>query len=155
MASTIQRHNSQDTLGESDTSNRDTPENRNPIPENPDTSSTEGKVERGFENHIDNTAYQAGDATPDVEKGQSQREKKLPSIFSPQLKKDRRILIKAILRVEILLICVVLGILSIYWGGLASIEPNQRVLTVAVVDFDGQEVGNAFTSAGINLQRYS
>jgi len=155
MASTLQRHNSQDTLGENDLSNRNTPENRNPIPENPDSSSTEGKVERDFENHINNPAYEAGDANPDVEKGQSQSERKLPSIFSPQLKKDRRILIKAILRVEILLICVVLGILSIYWGGLASIEPNQRVLTVAVVDFDGQEVGNAFTSAGINLQRYS
>lgn len=27
-------------------------------------------------------------------------------------------------------------------------ETNQRVLTVAVVNFDGQEVGNAFPSAG-------
>ena len=111
MASAVQRRNSQDTLRENDT--RDTPEKSNSIPENPDSSSTEGKVERDFENHIDNTPYDAGDVAPDVEKGQSQSEKKLPSIFSPQLKKDRIILLKAILRVEILLICIVLGILSI------------------------------------------
>jgi len=89
----------------------------------------------------------------DLENGQSEKpappHKKLPSIFSPQLKKDRIVLLKSIARVEILLVIVVLGILSIYWGGLASIVPNQRVLTVAIVDFDGQEVGNALTQFGI------
>jgi hypothetical protein len=89
----------------------------------------------------------------DLENGQSEKQtpphKKLPSIFSPQLKKDRIILLKSIMRVEILLVIIVLGILSLYWGGLASIVPNQRVLTVAIVDFDGQEVGNALTQFGI------
>lgn len=93
----------------------------------------------------------------DLESGQSEKQtpphKRLPSIFSPQLKKDRIILLKSIVRVEILLAIVVLGILSIYWGGLASIVPNQRVLTVAIVDFDGQEVGNALTQFGIFDER--
>jgi hypothetical protein len=75
--------------------------------------------------------------------------RKLPSIFSPHLKKERIDLMKAIIRVEVLLIVIVLGILSIYWGGLASVTPNVGVLTVAVVDFDGQEVGNALTQSGI------
>jgi hypothetical protein len=58
-------------------------------------------------------------------------------------------LLKSILIIEALLVVIVLGILSIYWGGLASLLPNQKVLTVAIVDFDGQEVGNAFTQFGI------
>ena len=74
--------------------------------------------------------------------------KKLPSIFSLQLKEDRKILLKSILRIEGLLFIIVLGILSIYWGGLASLLPNQKVLTIAIVDFDGQEVGSALTQFG-------
>jgi len=133
-------------------SNLDVPESCNI--EHAVSSRTEDKVEGTFENHIENArAYQAGDIAPDVEKGQIHQEKKrLPSIFSPQLKQDRIVLLKAIVKVEILLIVIVLGILSLYWGGLASIEPNQRALTVAVVDFDGQEVGNAFATAGITYR---
>ena len=81
--------------------------------------------------------------------------KKLPSIFSPQLKEDRRMLLKSILRVEALLVIIVLGILSLYWGGLASLLPNQKVLTIAIVDFDGQEVGNALTKFGITLNLHN
>jgi hypothetical protein len=76
---------------------------------------------------------------------------KLPSIFSPQLKQDRILLLRSILKVEVLLVVIVLGILSLYWGGLASLVPNQKVLTVAIVDFDGQEVGNALTQFGTIL----
>jgi len=155
MASAVERRNSEDTLREKDMSNRNVIENGNSTPQNPESSSAVSKVQGNLENRIDNNhAYHASGTAADVESGQHQPEKKkLLSIFSPQLKKDRIILLKAILRIEILLICVVLGILSLYWGGLASIEPNQRVLTIAVVDFDGQEVGNALTSAGINLDR--
>lgn len=84
-----------------------------------------------------------------------QGHKKLPSIFSPQLKEDRRMLLKSILRVEALLVIIVLGILSLYWGGLASLLPNQKVLTIAIVDFDGQEVGNALTKFGITLNLHN
>lgn len=147
MASAIQRINSEDTLREKDLSNIDMPETRN---SEYIASSNAEKPDPSFENNIDNTsAYKINGVAPDVEKAQNHPDKrKLPSIFSPQLKKDRIILLKAVIKVEILLMAIILGILSIYWGGLASIEPNQRVLTVAVVDFDGQEVGNAFTSAG-------
>ena len=55
---------------------------------------------------------------------------------------------KSIARTEILLIVIVLGILSLYWGGLASLLPNQKVLTVALVDFDGSEVDRALTQFG-------
>ena len=79
--------------------------------------------------------------------------RKLPSLFSPQLKKERKILLKSILRIEILLIVIVLGILSLYWGGLASLLPNQRVLTVALVDFDGGEVGRTFAKFGMSAPR--
>jgi len=77
-----------------------------------------------------------------------EQNQKLPSLFSPQLKKERRLLFKTIIKVEVLLIVIVLGILSLYWGGLASLLPNQRVLTVAMVDFDGGEIGNALTQFG-------
>ena len=153
MASAVQQRNSEDTLGEKEITT--------PLPQYPNSNSksqeplgAESKIEQ---NHIDEAqSYRAGNATPDVEMGRNHLEKKkLPSIFSPQLKQDRINLLKAVLKVEILLIVIVLGVLSIYWGGLASIEPNQRVLTVAVVDFDGQEVGSAFTSAGIQLGRHA
>ena len=72
-----------------------------------------------------------------------------PSLFAPQLKQERKFLIKSIARVEFLMLVIVLGILSIYWGGLASMLPNEDVLTVAVVDFDGQEVGNALSQFGM------
>ena len=48
---------------------------------------------------------------------------------------------------------IILGILSLYWGGLASLLPNQRVLTISIVDFDGQEVGNALTRFGLETRR--
>lgn len=137
MASAIQRTNSEDTLREKGLSNIDVPETRN----------SEYIASTNAENNA--KAYEIDGVAPDVEKAQNHPDKrKLPSIFSPQLKKDRIVLLKAVIKVEILLIVIILGILSLYWGGLASIEPNQRVLTIAVVDFDGQEVGNAFTSAG-------
>src|SRR5947199_10705619 len=75
------------------------------------------------------TDLEAGQSTPVVKK-------RLPTVFSPQLKKDRIALLKAIIKIEVLLVVIVLGILSIYWGGLASLRPNTDVLTVAIVDFD-------------------
>jgi len=136
MASTTQRRNSEDTLKEEDMSNVP-----NHTPEDIASSTVEGK----------SLETQADNASPDLEAQNQPEKRKLPSIFSPQLKKDRMTLLKAIVKIEILLTVIVLGTLSLYWGGLASIEPNQRVLTIAIVDFDGQEVGNAFTSAGILL----
>jgi hypothetical protein len=94
-----------------------------------------------------NTPAQTFDQSSQLE--QQQPKKKLPSIFSSHLKTERKILFKSILRLEIILVAIVLGILSLYWGGLASLVPNERVLTIAIVDFDGQEVGNAFTQFGI------
>lgn len=102
--------------------------------------------------NVDNLSPSAQSDRSESEVGQFDevtKHKKLPSIFSSHLKKERKDLMKAIVRVELLLVVVVLGILSIYWGGLASVTPNKRVLTVAVVDFDGQEVGNALTQFGI------
>ena len=84
------------------------------------------------------------------EKLEAQKEDpELLSLFSPHMKNERRLqLIKTILGVELILVAIVLGILSLYWGGLASMLPNQRVLTVAMVDFDGGEIGNTFTQYG-------
>ncbi|CZT13920.1 related to SNG1 Probable transporter conferring resistance to nitrosoguanidine (MNNG) when overexpressed-unknown biological function [Rhynchosporium agropyri] len=41
----------------------------------------------------------------------------------------------------VLLVAIVMGILSIYWGADHSLQFNLPVFTVAVIDFDGGEVG--------------
>jgi hypothetical protein len=117
-------------------------------------------VGRSLSNSNNNLSPNNGNTRPDssgTEDSQFDELKanqKLPSIFSPRLKKERLGLMKAMIKVELLLAVIVLGILSIYWGGLASVLPNVRVLTVAVVDFDGQEVGNALTQFGIGQFGY-
>lgn len=78
---------------------------------------------------------------------EASQKKRLPSLFSRQLKHERKLLLKSILRIEILIV-IVLEILSLYWGGVVSRLPNQRLLTVALVDFDGGEVGRALTQFG-------
>lgn len=72
----------------------------------------------------------------------------LPSLLSPQLKKERNLLVKSIPQIELLFIVIVLGILSLYWGDLASFLPDQKFPTVALVGFDGGEVSKALTQFG-------
>ena len=137
-----ERHNSEVTLGDHEISKEDTSfyDNSNAYIQQPDqTHEDQSQKMADNKNEIDNGQLEKQDHA------------KLPSIFSPQLKEERRVLLKSILRVEALLVIIVLGILSIYWGGLASLVPNQKVLTIAIVDFDGQEVGNALTQFGIAL----
>jgi hypothetical protein len=147
MESSAQQNNSEVTLGEREMSVVDIP--AYPI----NRTSTIHEVKSGQPETTTNAGHPHPEQSADVadlEKAQPEK-KKLPSILSPELKKDRMHLLKSLLRIEALLVVIILGILSIYWAGLASIEPNVRVLTVAIVDFDGQEVGHAFTAAGIPL----
>ena len=148
-----ERHNSEITLAKLEMSKQDPSynDNSNPYIQQPGQVHVE---ENGNLTSYEDQRQEIADNKTEIDNGQLENQvqyKKLPSIFSPQLKEDRRMLLKSILRIEALLVIIVLGILSIYWGGLASLLPNQKVLTIAIVDFDGQEVGNALTRFGITL----
>lgn len=151
-----ERHNSEVTLGDHEISKQDMsfydPSSSN-IQQPDQTHVKKNGNWTSYEDQSQEIAYSKNK----IHNEQLEKEghKKLPSIFSPQLKEDRRMLLKSILRVEALLVIIVLGILSIYWGGLASLPPNQKVLTIAIVDFDGQEVGNALTTFGINVNLHN
>jgi hypothetical protein len=147
-----ERHNSEVTLAEHEMSKQDTSYygNSNPYIQQPDPARIDKNGNLiSHEDQPQKITYNKGNDNGQLEK--QVQHKKLPSIFSPQLKEDRIVLLKSILRVEALLAIVVLGILSIYWGGLASLLPNKKVLTIAIVDFDGQEVGDALTQFSITL----
>lgn len=68
-------------------------------------------------------------------------ERALPSIRSPWMAMERKTWTKMFVTFCILLVAIVMGILSIYWGADHSLQFNLPVFTVAVIDFDGGEVG--------------
>lgn len=65
----------------------------------------------------------------------------LPSFSSPYLAKERKAWSKMALTFSVLLVAIVMGILSIYWGADHSLQFNVPVFTVAIIDFDQGEVG--------------
>lgn len=76
--------------------------------------------------------------------GQTERplmERALPGIRSKYMATERKAWTKMIVMFLVLLTVIVLGILSLYWGADHSLQFNVPVFTVAVIDFDGGEVG--------------
>jgi hypothetical protein len=72
----------------------------------------------------------------------------LPGLNSPYMEKERKTWRKMLLMFTVLLTVTVMGILSIYWGADHSLQFNLPVFTVAIIDFDGGEVGPALQQAG-------
>lgn len=68
-------------------------------------------------------------------------ERALPAFGSPYLAKERKMWSKMSLTFCVLLVAIVLGILSLYWGADHSLQFNLPVFTVAIIDFDQGEVG--------------
>ncbi|KAH7319094.1 hypothetical protein BKA65DRAFT_569272, partial [Rhexocercosporidium sp. MPI-PUGE-AT-0058] len=67
-------------------------------------------------------------------------ERALPSIRSPGWRWKEN-MDEDVFTFCVLLVAIVMGILSIYWGADHSLQFNLPVFTVAVIDFDGGEVG--------------
>jgi hypothetical protein len=75
-------------------------------------------------------------------------ERPLPGVTSDHLAKERKLWRKMFITFIVLLVTIVLGILSIYWGADYSLQYNLPVFTVAIIDFDQAEVGPALQQAG-------
>lgn len=65
----------------------------------------------------------------------------LPGISSPYMAGERKIWRKMLLTFIVLLVVIVMGILSLYWGADHSLQFNIPVFTTAIIDFDNGEVG--------------
>ncbi|KAF8860058.1 hypothetical protein BDZ45DRAFT_741661 [Acephala macrosclerotiorum] len=65
----------------------------------------------------------------------------LPAFTSPYLAQERKTWRKMFIMFCVLLVTIVLGILSLYWGADHSLQFNVPVFTVAIIDFDQGEVG--------------
>lgn len=72
----------------------------------------------------------------------------LPGLRSDYMAKERKMWTKMFVTFCVLLVAIVLGILSIYWGADHSLQFNLPVLTVAIIDFDGGEVGSYLQQMG-------
>ncbi|GAO47235.1 hypothetical protein G7K_1445-t1 [Saitoella complicata NRRL Y-17804] len=70
----------------------------------------------------------------------------LPGFFSPFVANERKAALKLIAKSEVLLIAIILGILSIYWGALHSVLPNIPALTIGLIDLDDGEIGQSMTT---------
>lgn len=77
----------------------------------------------------------------------------LPGINSPHMVEERKTWRKMILTFIILLVLIVLGILSIYWGADHSLQFNSPVFTTAIIDFDNGEVGPYLQNMGAEARR--
>ena len=75
---------------------------------------------------------------------------RLPGFFSPQTTQLRRKFIIQFAWIDLLFVTIILGILSLYWGALASISHNTDVFTVGIVDFDHGMLGQAVTQFAHN-----
>ncbi len=75
-------------------------------------------------------------------------ERALPSIRSSYMKQERKMWTKMVVMFCVLLVALILGILSIYWGADHSLQFNIPVFTVAIIDFDGAEVGPFLQNMG-------
>lgn len=65
----------------------------------------------------------------------------LPAISSRHLNEERTQWFKTLALLVGLLMAIVLGLLSIYWGADHSLQFNMPVFTTAIIDFDNGEVG--------------
>lgn len=65
----------------------------------------------------------------------------LPAFTSPYLAQERKTWRKMFMVFCTLLVVIVLGVLSLYWGADHSLQFNVPVFTVAIIDFDQGEVG--------------
>jgi hypothetical protein len=79
-------------------------------------------------------------------------ERALPGIKSPHLAMERKIWTKMFVTFIVLLVAIVLGILSIYWGADHSLQFNVPVFTVALIDFDNGEVGPFIQQMGMQAR---
>jgi hypothetical protein len=64
-------------------------------------------------------------------------ERALPSIRSSYMAQERKMWTKMFVMFVTLLVAIIMGILSIYWGADHSLQFNLPVFTVAIIDFDG------------------
>jgi hypothetical protein len=83
---------------------------------------------------------QAGNETPPSQE-KALLSRTLPSLCSPHMAMERKIWRKMLFIFTILLTAIIMGILSIYWGAVHSLQYNLPVFTVAIIDFDNGEVG--------------
>lgn len=72
----------------------------------------------------------------------------LPSVWSPYLAIERKIWKKMFIVFVVLLTTIIMGILSIYWGAVHSLQYNLPVFTIAIIDFDNGEVGPFLQNMG-------
>jgi hypothetical protein len=100
----------------------------------------DGKLEEavngGHERSVDENSGHSGHAqeTPLMDRP-------LPGFWSPYLAAERKIWTKMFVAFIVLLVAIIMGILSLYWGADHSLQFNMPVLTVALIDFDNGEVG--------------
>ncbi|CCG82556.1 Putative uncharacterized protein [Taphrina deformans PYCC 5710] len=73
-------------------------------------------------------------------------ERALPGFRSQYMKTERKMYAKMFIMFIVLLVTIIMGILSIYWGADHSLQFNMPVATVAIIDLDGGEVGPAMSS---------
>ena len=76
----------------------------------------------------------------------------LPRLWSPYMRVERQIWRKMFIVFVVLLTTIILGILSIYWGAVHSLQYNLPVFTVAIIDFDNGEVGPFLQQMGTEVR---
>jgi hypothetical protein len=102
-----------------------------------------------------------GVANPDTEKADhaSPRShetqlmaRELPGFWSPYMAAERKMWRKMFIVFIVLLVAIIMGILSIYWGAVHSLQFNLPVFTVAIIDFDNGEVGPFLQQMGADAR---
>ena len=67
----------------------------------------------------------------------------LPGFFSHQTTHIRKKFLIHFVWIDLLFLAIILGILSLYWGALASIPNNIDAFSIGIIDFDHGVIGNA------------
>lgn len=78
--------------------------------------------------------------------------RKLPGFRSSHLTQERKAWGRMFVLFCTLLTAIILGLLSIYWGADHSLQFNLPVFTVAIIDFDGGEVGPFIQNMGVEAR---
>jgi hypothetical protein len=79
-------------------------------------------------------------------------QRELPGFWSPYMAVERQIWRKMFIVFIVLLVAIIMGILSIYWGAVHSLQFNLPVFTVAIIDFDNGEVGPFLQQMGADAR---
>jgi hypothetical protein len=76
----------------------------------------------------------------------------LPGINTPYLAQKKKIWMKMIITFIVLLVVIVMGILSLYWGADHSLQFNMPVFTAAIIDFDKEKLGHICKCWGLRRE---